>query len=473
MARSRPLRALRRPRLDAALRRASPSRLREDDDRRDQALPPARFAHARAPRIRPHARRRDHDRAARPGPRQCRRHGDRRAPSRRVVRQRHRRSFDLRARLRRRPDGRHQPGGDSACRAPQAAKAHRALRRQWHLDRRSAGARRQRRSGETLRGGGLGGDAHRRPRSRGDRPGDRCGAEIGAAVADRLPHHDRLRRADQGRHGEEPRRPARRRGDRGGARKARLERAGFRDSAGHPRRVARRRRARQAGAARLAEAPGAARSATARRVRAPQPRCASAREARRGGPRGEGKARGDAERDRHPRRLRTRARQSDGGAAGDDRRLGRPHRLQQYARQGHDGDERGRLCRPLHPLRRARARHGGGDERHGAAWRHRPLLRDVPDLLRLLPAGDPACRADGPARHPRDDARLDRARRGRADASAGRASRRLARDPEPESVPAVRCGRDHRVLAARIADDERAEHHRPDAAECAATAPRP
>ena len=49
----------------------------------------------------------------------------------------------------------------------------------------------------------------------------------------------------------------------------------------------------------------------------------------------------------------------------------------------------------------------------------------------------------------------------------------LARDPEPESVPAVRCGRDHRVLAARAADDERAEHARPDAAERAATAPRP
>ncbi len=33
----------------------------------------------------------------------------------------------------------------------------------------------------------------------------------------------------------------------------------------------------------------------------------------------------------------------------------------------------GRLCRPLHPLRRARARHGGGHERHGAARRHHPL----------------------------------------------------------------------------------------------------
>ena len=40
-----------------------------------------------------------------------------------------------------------------------------------------------------------------------------------AAVADRLPHHHRLRRADQGRHREGPWRAARRRRDRGGARK--------------------------------------------------------------------------------------------------------------------------------------------------------------------------------------------------------------------------------------------------------------
>ena len=38
--------------------------------------------------------------------------------------------------------------------------------------------------------------------------------------------------------------------------------------------------------------------------------------------------------------------------------------------------------------------------------------------------GDPARRADGRARHPCDDARLDRPRRRRPDASAGRASRR-------------------------------------------------
>jgi transketolase len=33
-----------------------------------------------------------------------------------------------------------------------------------------------------------------------------------------------------------------------------------------------------------------------------------------------------------------------------------------------------RFRRPLHPLRHPRARHGRGDERHGAAWRHHPLF---------------------------------------------------------------------------------------------------
>ena len=50
------------------------------------------------------------------------------------------------------------------------------------------------------------------------------------------------------------------------------------------------------------------------------------------------------------------------------------------------------------------ALHGGLD----------PVRRHVPGLHRLLPARDPPFGADAPARHLRDDARLDRARRGRA-----------------------------------------------------------
>jgi transketolase len=36
----------------------------------------------------------------------------------------------------------------------------------------------------------------------------------------------------------------------------------------------------------------------------------------------------------------------------------------------HGADHAADYGRPLHPLRHPRARHGGGDERHGAAWRH-------------------------------------------------------------------------------------------------------
>ena len=57
-----------------------------------------------------------------------------------------------------------------------------------------------------------------------------------------------------------------------------------------------------------------------------------------------------------------------------------------------------RFLRPLHPLRHPRAWHGGGDERHGAAWRRHSLWRHLPGVLRLLPPVDPPRRADG---HPR------------------------------------------------------------------------
>ena len=81
------------------------------------------------------------------------------------------------------------------------------------------------------------------------------------------------------------------------------------------------------------------------------------------------KARGRAAGGGHPRPLRRGAGGADPGDPGDDRRLGRPHRLQQHHRQGHDRLRRARLRRPLRPLRRARARHGRGDERHGRARR--------------------------------------------------------------------------------------------------------
>ncbi len=76
--------------------------------------------------------------------------------------------------------------------------------------------------------------------------------------------------------------------------------------------------------------------------------------------------------------------------AGDGRRLGRSDPVQQHQGQGSEGGPARRLFRPLHPLWRARARHGGGDERHRRAWRAHSLWRHLSDLLRLLPPLDPA-----------------------------------------------------------------------------------
>ena len=83
LVRPRPLRALGRPRVDAAVRAAVPHRLRPDA-RRPQDVPPARQQDAGPPRSRTHAGRRGDDRAARPGLRATRvGHGDRRSASRR------------------------------------------------------------------------------------------------------------------------------------------------------------------------------------------------------------------------------------------------------------------------------------------------------------------------------------------------------------------------------------------------------
>jgi transketolase len=91
---------------------------------------------------------------------------------------------------------------------------------------------------------------------------------------------------------------------------------------------------------------------------------------------------------------------------------------------------------PLHPLRRARARHGGGDERHGAARRRHALWRHVPrSFADYSRPADPPGGAHGRARDPRDDARFHRPGRRRPDAPAGRAPRRAARDPQPLRLP--------------------------------------
>ena len=77
LARPRSLRALGRPRVDAALLDALPHRLRPRA-RRHPRVPPVGLAHAGPPGVRPHQRRRDHHRPARSGLRQRGRHRDHR-----------------------------------------------------------------------------------------------------------------------------------------------------------------------------------------------------------------------------------------------------------------------------------------------------------------------------------------------------------------------------------------------------------
>ena len=69
LVRPRPLRALQRPRLGAAVHRPAPHRLRHRH-RRPQAAAPVGLDHPRPPRALPHPRGRGHHRAARPGGRQ-------------------------------------------------------------------------------------------------------------------------------------------------------------------------------------------------------------------------------------------------------------------------------------------------------------------------------------------------------------------------------------------------------------------
>ena len=77
---------------------------------------------------------------------------------------------------------------------------------------------------------------------------------------------------------------------------------------------------------------------------------------------------------------------ADRGGAGTGRRVGRSHRLQQHPHRRAQRCRRRRLFRRLYPLRRARTRHGSGDERHGAARRADSLCRHLPRLHRLCPA---------------------------------------------------------------------------------------
>ena len=169
LARPRSVRALERPRLDAAVLGRLPHGLR-DRARRAEELPPARLARSRASGARARARHRDDDGAARPRPRECRRHGARREASRGRVqsaRLADRRSPHVRVPRRRLPDGRHLARGVLVRRHAEARQADRLLRRQRHLDRRRDARLVHGRHAEALRSVRLARRAERRrPRSR-------------------------------------------------------------------------------------------------------------------------------------------------------------------------------------------------------------------------------------------------------------------------------------------------------------------
>ena len=78
--------------------------------------------------------------------------------------------------------------------------------------------------------------------------------------------------------------------------------------------------------------------------------------------------------------------------------------------------------RPQSPFRHSRARHGG-DRQWPVPVQAAGLRRDLPRLQRLCAAGHPAVRHHGAADHLRLHPRRHGRRRGRTDASAGRAPR--------------------------------------------------
>ena len=159
------------------------------------------------------------------------------------------------------------------------------------------------------------------------------------------------------------------------------------------------------------------------------------RELDRGGRRG-GAGGGAASRDAPE--LASRAERARTAAAGTARRLRGPHRLEQHAHQGRGAVFAADTGRRLPALRRARVRHGRGHERRGAARRLHPVRRHLPRVLGLC-AQFPAHGGDHRDRqHFRADARLDRPRRGRPDAPAGRAPRVAAHDSAHGSLAAVR-----------------------------------
>ena len=305
-----------------------------------------------------------------------------------------------------------------------------------------------RRPARTLPRAWLGGRARRRAQRRRGRRRDPPGADARPAEPDRLQDDDRVRRADQGRHRRGAWQPARRRGDQGRQGAAGL---GIRPVC-RPRRslcrmAAGRRRAassvRQEWERRLAAAPADRRAEFERRFKGDLPQDFDAVIAK-------------VCDDFRAKNAKIATRQASGEVldallpalpeiiGGSADLTPSNNTKAKDEREIKPGDFAGRY---IHFGMREHG-HGGGDERHRRAWRTDPLWRHVSDLYRLRPPGDPPVGADGGARRLCDDARFDRSRRGRADASAGRASRGPARDPATPGVSPGRPGRDRGVLGA-------------------------
>ena len=109
--------------------------------------------------------------------------------------------------------------------------------------------------------------------------------------------------------------------------------------------------------------------------------------------------------------------------------------------KGMGSGQRREFLRPLHPLRRARARHDRRRQRHRAAWRPDPVYRHVLRVHRLHAPGDPHRRDHPRARHPRADPRFHRPRRGRPDPPADRTSGQPARHAASACLPPGRRNR--------------------------------
>jgi len=186
LAESRPLRAVQRPRLDAAVRAAAPHGLCPAA-RGDSPLPPARLDDARTSGAGPDSRCGDDLGTAGPGIGQRRRHSAGGAPSRRAVqssRALHRRPPNLRVRGRWLHDGRHFARGLLVRGHAAPGQARLLLRRQRYIDRRGSQRLVHRRHSGALRGVRLAGHpACRRPRCGCRRRGDSRGARERSAHA--------------------------------------------------------------------------------------------------------------------------------------------------------------------------------------------------------------------------------------------------------------------------------------------------